>query len=311
MMTTCDSVGKGLSLFLYGELSFDEEEQFEQHLEACPACRGALERERQFQSVLDQAAMPLPPDLLAQCRRQFRGEVVARQQAHPSNWWDRLRTLFTPHPAWSPLAATALLTLGFVAGKFIGPPMGDGGAAGAGTANQAALLGPVAQRVRTVEPAGAGLVRIVVEETRQQRFSGGMQDARIRQLLLEAAREADDPGLRVESMEILRSHTESAEVRGALLASLEQDPNPGVRLKAIEALKPFSQEPGTRKALARVLLADDNPGVRIQAIDLLIQRTEPGMAPMLQELLEKEPNSYVRQRCERALRDMNASVETF
>ena len=39
---TCEEARNNLPLFLYGELSFDEEEQVEVHVDECPACRIAL-----------------------------------------------------------------------------------------------------------------------------------------------------------------------------------------------------------------------------------------------------------------------------
>jgi hypothetical protein len=63
--------------------------------------------------------------------------------------------------------------------------------------------------------------------------------------------------------------------------------------------------------LAQVLLTDENPGIRTQAIDLLTQRREPAMVGVLQELMAREDNNYVRLKCQRALSEMNASVETF
>jgi HEAT repeat protein len=60
-----------------------------------------------------------------------------------------------------------------------------------------------------------------------------------------------------------------------------------------------------------VLLTDSNPGVRTQAVDLLTQSREPSLAAVLQELLTHEENNYVRLKCQKALNEMNASVETF
>ena len=89
------------------------------------------------------------------------------------------------------------------------------------------------------------------------------------------------------------------------------DPNAGVRLKAVEGLKPFAAEPEVRAVLARVLLNDENPGVRIQAIDMLVEQRDEGMVGILQNVVQKESNGYVRMKCERALKEMNASIGTF
>jgi hypothetical protein len=51
--------------------------------------------------------------------------------------------------------------------------------------------------------------------------------------------------------------------------------------------------------------------VRTQAIDLLIRQSGPDMVGVLQELVSREENNYVRLKCQKALREMNASVETF
>jgi HEAT repeat protein len=121
--------------------------------------------------------------------------------------------------------------------------------------------------------------------------------------------------VRVESVQLLQERPES-DVRDALLYALRNDPNDGVRLKALSGLKAFAGDTEIRRELVQVLLMDDNPGVRTQAIDLLMASAERGglekqLAGAFQELLRKENNSYVRQRCERALEDMRASAETY
>ena len=96
-----------------------------------------------------------------------------------------------------------------------------------------------------------------------------MNDGNIQRLLLAAAHE-DNPAVRVESVDLLRSQSGSTEVRDALLNVLSQDSNPGVRLKALEGLKPLAADAEVRKTLRRVLLTDDNVAVRMQVIDLLV-----------------------------------------
>ena len=50
---SCASVRDFFALYLYGELSFDEEERVESHLDGCGDCRKALERQREVQAALD------------------------------------------------------------------------------------------------------------------------------------------------------------------------------------------------------------------------------------------------------------------
>ena len=175
---------------------------------------------------------------------------------------------------------------------------------------------PATSRVRYVEPVSPGRVQIVLDETRQRVLSGSVDDEAIQRLLMTAAKDPSDAGLRVESVDLLKNNSQSAEIRKALVYSLQHDPNAGVRLKALDGLKQFAEDPDTRSALTQVLLKDDNPGVRTQVIDLLVQKNSDrrhtdAMVGVLQELMEKEDNGYIRMRCQRVLQEMNASAEMY
>ncbi len=301
----CEDARKQLVLFHYGELSFDEEEAIHAHLEACEPCRKELEGLRAMLDAVDGVEAEPPAELLAQCRRELRYRV--RDEAHslPARglFWRRLARWLPAPGAWlKPAGAVALVALGFFAARLT-TSGGDGG--------RLAQTEPVAMRVRSIEPADGGRVRLVVEETRQKVLKGRVDENAIQQYLIAAAKDPADPGLRVESVELLNRRGDSPDVRSVLLAALQYDPNPGVRLKAIEGLRPYAAEPATRMALARALLFDDNPGVRTQAIDLLAEKKSADIVGVFQEVLKREENNYVRLRTQKALREMNASVETF
>lgn len=309
----CDAVTKQIPLMLYGELSFEEEELVQQHLEACGSCRGESDRAKALHKCVDSAEFELDPALLADCRRNLRiaTSTLAENGGPRRNVWPEFVTRLLPHgAAWNwfgkPVSAVTLIAMGFFGGRLM--PSGGGnlplGHMGLGDT-------AVASRVRFVEPRDAGQVQIVLEETRQRVLSGDVEDDGIRNLLLRAARESSDPGVRVETMDLLKAQPQAADVKRALLHALRNDTNAGVRLKALEALRPSAADSETRAALADVLLKDQNPGVRTQAIDLLTSKREPELVGVLQEIMTRENNNYVRMKCQRALSEMNASVETF
>ena len=301
---SCEWIRSVLSLFLYGELSFEEEEKVHGHLETCESCRGALERERVLHTALDGAALEPPPELLVQCRTRLRNSL--RGESARRGWLARVW-------AWSgrpvspsllrPAGALALIAVGFFGARLIQP--------GAGPAQVPPELAPVATQVRYLQPDASGGVRIVVDETRERVFSGSLGEAPIQQLLLKAAQSPSDPGLRLDSLDILRPNGESPEVRQAFLRALRSDPNAGVRLKAIEGLRPYGADPEVRSILAGVLLADDNVGVRTQAIDLLVEHRSRALVGILQQAIERERDSYIRERVQKALLEMNASMGAF
>ena len=77
----CDDATRQLSLMLYGELSFEEEEAIHQHLEACEPCRSALEQVRAVHARLDSVEPDLPRQLLQDNRRALRLSVAALREA--------------------------------------------------------------------------------------------------------------------------------------------------------------------------------------------------------------------------------------
>jgi len=310
---TCDAVAKAIPLYYYGELEPAVEDGMEEHLQSCAGCRHELERHRALAAELDRQRLAPPPELAAECRHEllraiYREEVPAvRHRA--SDPWGLFREAF--HSLWHPgirftrpAGAVALVALGFFAARFVGSGPSRFNLAGAAP-------DAIVSSIRSVQPDNAGRVQIAVDETHRRVVSGRLDDQNIQQLLLAAAREQDNPGVRVESVELLKDRSASAEVRTALLEAVTSDANPGVRLKALEGLKTFAGDAEVRKTLAQVLLEDDNPAVRIQVIDLLIAHKDDATVSVLQTLVGKEDNSYVRMRCQNALREMNASVGTF
>ncbi len=303
----CEEAIKNLPLFLYGELSFEEEERLETHIDECPDCRGALARSKALFKSVDAAETIPSQALLDQCRADLHVRL-ARVEPERAGFWSKLRDGFTVRFHFAGFAqaggAVAMLILGFVAARLTPASLLN-------PWQSAGIVEPVTSRVRYVEPGASGHVQIVVDETRQRVLSGRVEDQAIQRLLLTAAKDSSDPGLRVESVDLLKNRSQSSEVRQALLYALQHDSNAGVRLKALDGLKDFAEDPETRQALTQVLLKDNNPGVRTQVIDLLIPHHNNAMVGALQELMMKEDNDYIRMRCQNALREMNASVETY
>ena len=312
---TCDSVLKAIPLYFYGELLPADEERVEQHVHECGPCARELERQRALAVMLDRRQMAAPPELLKECRADLMAAIqggagaAMAQPPHASPWKLFLQALEHSLTGWSryrqPVGALALLALGFFAARFTGTSP---------TAAPAALVSPSDQvfaSVRSVQPPdSAGRVQIAFDETRRRVVSGRMDDQNIQQLLLAAARE-DNPAVRVESVGLLTGRSASGEVRDVLLNVVAHDPNAGVRLKAIEGLKSLGGDAEVRKVLSQVLLHDDNSAVRMQVVDLLVEHRDDAIVGVLQNLMQKEDNSYVRLKSEKALKEMNASVGTF
>ena len=301
----CEQVRAQIGWYLYNELNEPERSAVEDHVESCQTCAAELEKDRAFLAQLSGRPEREPSvALLAECRydlmRTLYREERQRQQGaivvlNPLEIWRRFWKL-------QPAAALALLAMGFFGGWYIRnqntrtPQPGEAQIANISGVN--------------LDPQG-GQVQISFDEVRRQTMSGQLQDPRIQNFLIYAAKSYGNPGVRLDTIEILKERASERDIRDTLLYVVDNDQNSGVRLKALEGLKQYAQDGEVRKALIRVLTSDDNPGMRVQAIDLLMASHANDLIGVLQDVAQKEENNYVRMRCQTALRDMNASVESF
>lgn len=302
----CENVKDLLVLLNCGELSFEDEETVETHLESCPECAAERRRLERLDALLESDTVEVPPELLARCRRdlseRLKSESPQRAWFSPAAW---LRNLSSA-PWLKPAAALTLLAVGFAGGKLVrsGAP-------------QVAVTRPAVTQLAagnpqelSPAPAESEAVPVSYDPVRQAAVRAEPNDARVRNLLLAAVND-QDPALRVDSIDLLRERCSDETVRRALLGALQTDRNSGVRLKALEALRPYAQSAETRTALASVVLNDSSPTIRAEAIDLLVQSRSADVAGTLQEVLRREEVPYIRERSVNALRAMKASTGTF
>ncbi len=254
--------------------------------------------------MLDERVDAAEPSLLTQCRVDLRRQL-ASEAVHRGGWgWlERLGSFSNFHiPFRMPVGAMALVAIGYFGARYT--PEKFGGI-------RAGLMQPMFSNVQSVEPGDSGKVQIAVDEVRRRVVSGTLEDPRIQALLLSAVREEANPGVRVESIGVLKNSADSEVVKKALVDAVSHDPNAGVRLKALEGLKQYAGDVAVRKTLANVLLKDDNAGVRGQAIDLLTAHYDDSIVGVLQDVMQKEDDSYIRARCRNLLEAMKASVGTY
>jgi hypothetical protein len=302
----CAEVVRQIPFYGYGELAAEAEERIESHLSACPGCQQELARHRAFLDVLDERREATEAALLTTCRADLRQRLDAEPAGRVRGrwgWYGSLMRFSQFHiPLRIPVGAMALVALGWFGARYTPEKFGG---------MRAGLTEPMFSSVQSVEPGASGKIQIAVDEVQRRVVSGSLADPRIQELLLSAVREESNPGVRVESIGVLKNSADSEEVRHALIDAVSRDPNAGVRLKALEGLKQYAGDAGVRKTLANVLLKDDNAGVRLQAIDLLTAHHDDSIVGVLQDVMQKEDDKYIRTRCRNLLQTMRASVGTY
>jgi hypothetical protein len=313
---TCLDATKEIPNYCYGEISSETEEALESHLAVCSDCQKELARHRKFLELLDERDAMVDAGLLVECRNNLSRAVrqqIAVESSHTAGWrgWHRageyLRDLSRVHiPFRIPVGAMALMALGFFGARYT--PEKFGGV-------REALAEPMFSSVRSVEPNASGQVQIAVDQTRRRLVSGTLQDPSIQELLVSGVTDGSNPTVRLRSIQILHeapsNNADSEQVRHALIDALDGDPSADVRLKALDGLKQFAADAAVRKALTNTLRKDDDPNVRIQAIDLLAAHHDDSIVGVLQNLIQREDNGYVRGQMKNLLDQFNASPGTY
>jgi hypothetical protein len=307
---SCKTVEDKLTFYLYDELEAGERAAVAAHLESCAACAAALRELERMRAVLDQRPRREPtPELLVRSREAL-DEALDREA---ESWRALVRSWFIVPPGVSALRATAALTilvLGFSLGWTLrtrapAAPTGDGSgpAPWVGSDLSNMRISGISQVTPADRQTGAGAVRITLDAQRRVTLEGSFDDPRIREVLLYAVKNYDNPGIRRDTLEVLGQSGDNPTVREALLYALRRDPNPGVRLEAAEALRELDWGPDLRYALLDALREDQNPGVRVAAVNVLVDHADEEVLPVLEQMAAGDPNTYVRLQCARALRE--------
>jgi hypothetical protein len=307
----CPEIEQRGALYLYDELPPQERADLETHLASCETCRVEFARARRLDDVLRNCPKPEPsPDFIAHCRMEL-DDALDREQL---GWRGLLRSWFwsvSPAPASRAAILATLVLFGFGLGWMLRPRVGS--LPTLTRAGQASAFDLDNYRVKTIsqiaqDPQSGG-VRITLDAERRVTLEGSLDDPRIREVLVNTMRNYDNPGIRRETLDVLRANPEEPSIRAALMAALH-DANPGVRLEALKTVNRMECRMDTHGALLKVAQADPNAGVRTAAIDALvehIQKEGPDeeVAAGLEKLAAGDPDPAVRLRCVAALRKCN------
>jgi hypothetical protein len=300
----CDWVQQNIIFYVYNELEDDARYEVEQHLGRCPECASELKASRKLHATLSQRPVHEPtPNLLAASRMRLQealetttqGGLLQRLVFEPAIWLRQIRM--------SPALAAVIFIIGFGGGigatyNFLSaqrPPITESaGLSGPSSPayDQASIAG-----IRSItQSPGSNQVTIKFDTVSTQDVQGSLNDQRIQQLLLFAARSNYNSGVRMDSVDLLTQAPNEIHVREALMYALHNDSNPGVRLKALEGLGTFvAQDVRVRDAVVQALVGDTNPGVRMQALRLVEPlKADSSVRSALTKLTETDQSASIR-----------------
>jgi hypothetical protein len=300
----CEWVRENIVLHVYGELADDARHELEQHVARCADCALELKAEQSFHALLsqDRAADPTP-NLLASSRMRLQealetapqGSIWNRLAFDPVNWLRQVR--------FSPALASVILILGFAGG--VGTTYKLSGTRGPSTGTPIAISTPAngvpaeasIAGIDSITPVpGTDQVSIKYNAVAPQEVHGSLNDQQIQQLLLFAARNNYNSGVRVDSVDLLAQKSGEMQVREALIYALQNDTNPGVRLKSLDALGNYvKSDTNVRDSVLRALVNDSNSGVRIEALRLIEPvKADGSVRGVLMALAAKDQSTYIK-----------------
>lgn len=293
----CEWVQQNVVFYVYDELADDARHELEQHIARCKDCAAELESAKTFRGEFAQLPVPEPsPSFIAASRMKLQ---EALETAEQGGWFHRL--VFDPvqwlnQVRFAPALAAAIFIIGFAGGigatyKIVDrqPGVIDKGPA-------PATLASIGSISSVSQEPGSNQVTVKYDTFSPQQRTGSLNDPDIQQLLLYAARNNSNAGLRINSVDLLTQQPNNPHVREALLYALRYDSNTGVRLKAVDAVGPYvKSDVQVRDALLESLMSDSNPGVRIEALRLLQPcAADSSVRIVLQRLAAKDENRYIR-----------------
>lgn len=213
---------------------------------------------------------------------------------------------------FSPALAAVILMVGFAGGAGVAYKLASNRSNGV-EPNQFTPTGSPAGTEMSIagirdiqQDPNSNKVSIQYDTLQPHTAQGSLSDPQVQQLLLYAARNNMNTGIRLNSVDLLTKQPEDVKVRDALKASLRYDSNPGVRLKALEALTPYvKDDPTVRDVVLEVLLHDNNPGVRSLALQTLEPvRADSAVRMELQYLADKDKDQAIKRQAQAMLATM-------
>src|ERR1035438_6260856 len=209
----CEWVQENITLYLYGDLADDARHEVEQHIARCPACAAELGEQQEFQTQMNALPVEEPSASFLAASRMRLQEALEQVQPHRL-WYQRFAfdpTAWLRQVKFSPALATAIFMIGF------------GG--GLGAMYKAMHTGiPVTPEIHQ-EASISGItsiekdpttnnVKVQFDRVLPESLQGTVNDPKVQDMLVYAARSNDNSGVRLNSVDALASKAGAPPVRG-------------------------------------------------------------------------------------------------
>jgi len=265
-MKNCKQIINNIPDFLAGNLDQFKQDQLQQHLNKCSACKTEVESLTGIWGKMETIPEE-KPDQALKVRFENMLEVYKQgmQQAkQPFSFKKYFSSIFQSYrlkqPAFHFAGSVMLLFIGLTIGYFLHPVISKGN-------NVTQLREEITNMQQVVS------LTLLKQESASDRLQGVMYGSKIA--------------------------GKSSNVLSELINTLNNDPNVNVRLAAVNALYLYRNNPQIKQGLINSLSTQESPLVQIALVDLLSEIKEEKALNALKELIEHNNlNPEVKKRAE-------------
>src|SRR3954470_14309203 len=202
-LMNCEWVKQNGVLYLYDELPDDARHEMEQHLRKCAECAREMNELRELHQVLARVPVEEPsPNLVAASRMNLQ-EALEQAEQKRSFAWALDVAGWLQQMKFSPALAAVLLMVGFGGGALTTFSTFNKGGSVVPTSGGENLASVAVIRDIINPQPGSNNVQIKYDKLVPDMAQGSMDDPRIQQLLLFAARSNYNSGVRMDSIDLL------------------------------------------------------------------------------------------------------------
>src|SRR5947209_9282449 len=205
----CEWVKDNAFLYAYDELLDDQRFEFEQHVNRCANCAEEVKALKGLREVMSVAPMLEPsPSFLAESRMKLQEQLELAQQERGWKRWFFDPFAMLHSMKFSPALAAVVLMVGFAGGAGVAyrmaqKPVSTPGTPTITTAGVSDQQMSIAGISEIQQDPATNKVSIKYNTLTPQTAEGNLNDTRIQQLLLYAARNNTNTGVRLDSVRLI------------------------------------------------------------------------------------------------------------
>ena len=301
-MEKCQKNRKLIWLAIYNELSSEQKNLLENHLQTCSECQLDYEEATRLKKSLDEKIQITPTAAqLESSRAELHQRLLLLSQPRfQKSWFDKAWQIVSLDfaPTWRFATAVALLIFGILIGNFY-----TGKATKESNFYQQQISELLESNISNIESVKydpvTRQVAIELNTLNDVTIRGDIEKPEIQQLLAHSIMFEERPNIRLKSVRALEQ-TKSLNDNSirALSELIDKEENPGIRLKAVKLLASIPITPSIKGMLAqilgRVLLNDSNSAIRIEAFKGLSKIGNGSIVPVLFDAAKHDSSEFIR-----------------